>query len=171
MNRPTDIIDPKIAGTLPGLFRERVRRTPEACAYQRFDPEGHCCEKVSWGELPALAARWQAALGREGLHPGDRVAVMLKNGLEWVLFDLAASGLGLVTVPLFVNDRPENFSYILEQTGARLLLIEGIEQWQRIEEVSNRLTAIECMLRLLVFFFPISISGVYQGGVEETRLA
>jgi long-chain acyl-CoA synthetase len=168
MNRPSDIIDPKTAGTLPGLFRERVQRTPGACAYQRFDPEGRCCEKVFWRELPAQAARWQAALRREGLHPGDRVAVMLKNGLEWVLFDLAAIGLGLVTVPLFVNDRPENFSYILEQTGARLLLIEGIEQWQRIEEVSDRLTAIERIVTLQPVCFPNSYSGVYQGGEEET---
>jgi long-chain acyl-CoA synthetase len=149
MNRPSDVIEPKTAGTLPGLFRERLRRTPGACAYQRLDPEGRCCEKVSWKELPSLAARWQAALGREGLQPGDRVAVMLKNGLEWVLFDLAALGLGLVTVPLFVNDRPENFSYILEETGARLLLIEGVEQWQRIEEVSGWLTAIERIVTLL----------------------
>jgi long-chain acyl-CoA synthetase len=95
-----------------------------------------------------LAARWQAALIREKLRPGDRVAVMLKNCLEWVLFDLAALGLGLVTVPLFANDRPANFSYILEQTGARLLLIEGVEQWQRIEEVDGRLPGLDQIVTL-----------------------
>lgn len=158
MSRSTDIIDPETAGTLPGLFRERVRRTPEACAYRRFDPRERCCEKIPWGEMPALAARWQAAFRLEELHPGDRVAVMLKNGLEWVLFDLAAIGLGLVTVPLFVNDRPENFSYILKETGARLLLIEGIEQWQRIEEVSDQLTAIERIVTLQPVCYPNSYS-------------
>jgi long-chain acyl-CoA synthetase len=79
-----------------------------------------------------LAARWQAALRQENLHPGDRVAVMLKNCLEWVLFDLAALGLGLVTVPLFVKDRPENFAFILTETGAASC-DRGIEQWRRIE--------------------------------------
>jgi len=148
MTQTTDIIDPQTAQTLPGLFRERVRRSPQACAYRRFTREERCFREVSWEEVHQLAGRWQAALRREGLEPGDRVAVMLKNCLEWVLFDLAALGLGLVTVPLFVNDRAENFAYILKETGARLLLIEGIEQWQRIEEVGDRLAGIERIVTL-----------------------
>lgn len=149
MTRPTDIIDPETAGTLPGLFRERVRRTPDAIAYRRFTAEEACCTDVSWGEVAAQAARWQTALRREGLQPGDRVGVMLKNCLEWVLFDLAALGLGLVTVPLFANDRPANFSYILEKTGARLLVIEGVEQWQRIEEAGGWIPGIERIVTLV----------------------
>jgi long-chain acyl-CoA synthetase len=71
-----------------------------------------------------------------------------------VLFDLAALGLGLVTVPLFVNDRPENFTHILEQTGARLLLIEGVEQWQRIEQADGRLAGIERIVTLQRVCYP-----------------
>ena len=143
MNGTIDIIDPLTAGTLAGLFRERVRRTPHACAYKRLDAVERCCEEISWIEVQKQASCWQDALRRENLQPGDRVGIMLKNSLEWVLFDLAALGLGLVTVPLFVNDRPENFTYIIEQTGVRLLLIEGIDHWQMLEEVSARLTSIQ----------------------------
>jgi long-chain acyl-CoA synthetase len=139
MNLPVDIITPEEAGTLGGLFRERVRRTPDSCAYRRYDREERCCECTSWAETATLAARWQEALRREGLQQGERVAVMLRNSLEWVLFDLAALGLGLVTVPLYVNDRPDNFAMIIEETGTRLLLIEGVDQWEKIREVSGRL--------------------------------
>lgn len=142
MNRPLDIITPADAGTLAGLFRERVQRTPDGCAYRRVDSSGLCCECTSWSETAHLAGRWQAALRREGLRPGDRVAVMLKNSLEWVLFDLAALGLGLVTVPLYVNDRPDNFAMIIQETEARLLLIEGVEQWERIRQVQGRLDSL-----------------------------
>lgn len=148
MTHPTDIISPDTAKTLPGLFRERVRRTPEACAYRSFTAEEKCCKTFSWGEVAIQAARWQLALRGENLLPGDRVAVMLKNCLEWVLFDQAALGLGLVTVPLYVKDRPENFSFILKETGARLLLIEGLEQWLRIEEVDSRLLDLERIVTL-----------------------
>ena len=142
MNRPLDIIQPETAGTLAGLFRERVRRSPDSCAYRRFDHQGGCCECTSWAETAARAGRWQAALRREGLQPGDRVAVMLRNSLEWVLFDLAALGLGLVTVPLYVNDRAENFALIIEESQSRLLLIEGVEHWERIREVQGRLDSL-----------------------------
>ncbi len=142
MIRPSDVITPEAAGTLAGLFRERVRRTPDGCAYRRFDQQGQCCECSSWAETAILAARWQEAIRREGLQPGDRVAVMLKNSLEWVLFDLAALGLGLVTVPLYVNDRPDNFALIIQETESRILLIEGVDQWERIREVHGRLDSL-----------------------------
>lgn len=185
MNRPTDIITPETAGTLSGLFRERVRRSPDGCAYRRFDSEGHCCACISWGETAALAARWQEAIRREGLQPGDRVAVMVKNGLEWVLFDLAALGLGLVTVPLYVNDRPDNFALIIQETGARMLLIEGVDQWERIREVHGRLDNLvrivsltlactrECDLRLALLsdWLPDSANDYDAGSWRPDALA
>lgn len=146
MNRKSDIITPEAAKTLAGLFSERVRRTPGSCAYRRYDRQERCCECITWAETAALAASWQAAFRREELQPGERVAVMLRNSLEWVLFDLAALGLGLVTVPLFVNDRAENFALIIRESGARLLLIEGVEQWERISEVSGHL---DCLVRIV----------------------
>ncbi len=137
--RATDLISPREVASLPELFLERVRRTPTACAYRRFHFEGSCCAEKSWEEMLVQVSRWQDALRREGLQPGDRVAIMLRNGFEWVAFDLAALGLGLVTVPLFVNDRPDNFAYIIEATESRLLLIDGVEHWQGITTIHSRL--------------------------------
>ena len=142
MNRTSDIISPETAKTIAGLFSERARRTPDSCAYKRFDRQGRCCECITWTGTATMAARWQAAFRQEELQPGERVAVMLRNSLEWVLFDLAALGLGLVTVPLFVNDRAENFAMIIRESGARLLLIEGVDQWERIREVSGDLDSL-----------------------------
>lgn len=147
-----DLIPPGAARTLPALFWERVRRTPSCCAYRRFDRFGRCCQTTRWAETAALAARWQVALKSEGLEAGERVAVMLRNSLEWVLFDLAALGLGLVTVPLYFNDRPESFAYILEQTGTRLLVIEEESQWHAIREVHVRFAE----LRRIVSIKPLA---------------
>ena len=134
MTGKTDIIPAAEAGTLPGLFHERVRRSPEGEAYRRFDGDNRLVP-ITWSQMAQQAARWQAALVREGMRAGDRVALMVQNSPEWVLFDLAALGLGLVTVPLYVNDRPDNCAYILGSTRARLILIAGDEQWQRLREV------------------------------------
>ncbi|MBJ6725323.1 AMP-dependent synthetase/ligase [Geomesophilobacter sediminis] len=142
MSGTLDLISPDVAPTLPALFCERVRRTPDACAYRRFDLGDRCCEEATWAEVSRLAARWQVALRQEGLQPGDRVAVMLRNSLEWVIFDLASMGLGLITVPLFVNDRPDNFTFILGETGAKFLLLDGVEQWERIRRVQDRLVSL-----------------------------
>lgn len=142
MARTLDLIPMESAGTLPAMFGERVRRTPQACAYRRFNLCDRCCQDTTWEETAHLAALWQVGLRRERFKPGDRVAVMLKNSLEWVLFDLAAMGLGLVTVPLFVNDRPENFTFIIEETQAVMLLLEGVDQWERVRGVKHRLPSL-----------------------------
>lgn len=147
--RSMDLITPEQAVTLAGLFVERVRRTPSACAYRRFDRHDRCCADTSWQEAQGLVGRWQQALRGEGLAPGDRVAIMVRNGLDWIGFDLAALGLGLVTVPLYVNDRPENYAHIIEQTDARLLLIEGVEHWEGITAVHHRLGSLKRIVSIL----------------------
>ena len=148
MPRATDIIDPKTAGTIAGLFRERVRRTPHASAYRHFNIEERRFEIMSWNEMFLLAARWQGALERESLRPGDRVAVILRNCPEWVLFDVAALGLGLVTVPLFADDRPANIAHILKESGSRFVLLEEETLWRRIEEEAGLLPEIERIVAL-----------------------
>jgi long-chain acyl-CoA synthetase len=133
------------------MFRERVRRSPSGCAYRRFDRNGRCCETTSWRETERLAARWQAALRREGLRAGDRVAVMLRNSLEWVLFDLASLGLGLVTVPLYFNDRADNLAYIIEQTDSRVLLFDGERRWNGLREAEKRLAKLTRIVSVTPF--------------------
>ncbi|ADJ29113.1 AMP-dependent synthetase/ligase [Nitrosococcus watsonii] len=128
------IISPETAGTLSGLFQERVRRTPNAVAYQHFDTTQKAWQKTTWAEMATEVARWQAALSEEELNPGDRVALMLRNSREWVFFEQAALGLGLVVVPLYINDRPDNARYILKNSEVKLLLIEGYQQWQEIKQ-------------------------------------
>lgn len=134
-------ISPEHVTTLDGLFGERVLRTPNAVAYRYFDDQTNVWLDITWIEMAAEISRWQAALLKEGLQPGDRVAVMLKNSPAWVMFDQAALGLGLVTVPLYTADRPENAAYVLQDSGARLLLIAGAEHWYAIRDsVANALS-------------------------------
>ena len=119
-NQHTDVILPQQARTLAGLFRERVRHSPTSIAYRQFDAATQQWKDTTWAEMEQTVARWQAALRTEGLACGERVAVLLRNCREWVLFDQASLGLGLVVVPLYTEDRPENIAYILQNSGARL---------------------------------------------------
>ncbi len=127
-----NIITPEEAGTLPGLLRERTRRSPEDTGYRFHDGAGW--RDLSWAALTTEAARRQAALAAAGLQPGDRVALMLGNGWQWVAFEQAALGLGLVVVPLYVNDRPDNVAFILRETGSRILLLGEAAQWAELAE-------------------------------------
>ncbi|MCG7958673.1 MAG: AMP-binding protein, partial [Candidatus Thiodiazotropha taylori] len=124
------------------------RRTPEAIGFIQYDLASQQWQKSTWREMAQQVARWQAALKKEALKPGDRVALMMRNCKEWVIFDQAASGLGLVTVPLYTNDRPENIGYILQDAGVRLLLLENDPQWQDLQQIRNRLAGLNRILTM-----------------------
>ncbi len=127
------------AGTLDGLFRERVKRTPDLVAYRDFNRQHGNWRDYTWAQMDHQVARWQAALEKDGLRAGDRVAVMLRNSPEWVMFDQAALGLGLVVVPLYTQDRPDNSAYIVNDAGCKVLLFEDMEQWQSLSGVRDQL--------------------------------
>jgi long-chain acyl-CoA synthetase len=145
-----DLIPALEAATLPGLFLRRCERTPEAEAYRQYDAATASWKSYSWADMRRLAARWQAALAQEHLAPGERVAVLLKNSVEWVCLDQAAQSLGLVVVPLYTSDAPENIAYILGDCGARLLLVGEIGQWRAFAPLRARflqLTRVLCVGR------------------------
>jgi long-chain acyl-CoA synthetase len=136
----SDIISVEEAGTLDGLFRERARRSPGEVAYRDYDRSTGTWRDLTWSQMDARIAQWQAALMRENIPRGERVAIMLRNCPEWVTFEQAALRLGLVVVPLYTADRPENAAYVLEHSGARVLLIEDLAQWQLFSEVREQLS-------------------------------
>lgn len=132
------VIPVESAVTLDGLFRERVIRTPDLVAY-RYHAEGAWREHT-WRDMDGHVARWQAAFQRDGIKSGDRVAIWLRNMPEWVMCDIAALGLGLVVVPLYTQDRPENIAYILGNSGCKAILFEGEEHWKSLSGVREQLS-------------------------------
>ncbi|MBT9567181.1 MAG: long-chain fatty acid--CoA ligase [Thiobacillus sp.] len=137
------------ASTLDGVFRMRVRRTPLAPAYIQFNPVSQSWDTYSWHDIAADVARWQAALRTLNLRPGERVALMLGNCREWVVFDQAAIGLGLVTVPLYTSDRADNIDWVLTHAGCRLLLIGSAHHWGELQSIRPTLEQLDAVLSLV----------------------
>ncbi|MGD8910325.1 MAG: AMP-dependent synthetase/ligase [Chromatiales bacterium] len=142
------------AVTLGGLFRQRVARTADAVGFRQYDRDTQVWQDLTWAQMADQVARWQDAMAEEGLAPGDRVAVMMRNCCEWVMFDQAALALGLVTVPIYADDRGGNVSYILRDSGSRLLVIGGQEEWERIETELQEMPNVQCIVNVR----PISAS-------------
>ncbi|MEA1992353.1 MAG: AMP-dependent synthetase/ligase, partial [Thermodesulfobacteriota bacterium] len=111
-------------------------------------PAGQKWISYTWQEIHIQYSRWQQALAGENLEAGDRVAVVLRNSVEWVCFEQAALSLGLVVVPLCTWDSPENIAYILTDSGTRLLLVGTAQQWEALAEHCAGLPALQDVLCL-----------------------
>ncbi len=137
-----NVITPEVAPTIPLLFYERVKQTPDFVAYREYDVAAQQWHDSSWAEMATEVARWQIALQAEGYQPGDRVGMMVKNSRAWVVFDQAAMGLGLVTVPLYMDDRPGNSAYIINHANIKLLLVQNKKQWKQLLTVGDEMSGL-----------------------------
>nr|APD72095.1 non-ribosomal peptide synthetase 3 [Streptomyces sp.] len=102
---------------LPELFREEVRRTPDATA---LVADG---EEWSYARLLARTEEVAAALRTAGIAAGDRVAVMAERGAPLVAALLGVLEADAAYVPLDPKLPEERLAYMAEDSRARLLLL------------------------------------------------
>jgi long-chain acyl-CoA synthetase len=138
-----DLISPQQAGTLDGLFLQRARRTPDAVAYRHYHRQHKQWYELTWGDMERQVSRWRQALSGEALEAGDRVAILLRNSPEWVMFDQAALSLGLVVVPLYTDDRADAIAYILRDAAVKLLLVQDSGRWNRMVDSVEELPQLQ----------------------------
>ena len=67
------------------------------------------------------------ALAIWGIGQGDRVAILSENRPEWTITDFAAARCGAVTVPIYSTQTAEQTSYILNDSGARVIAVSNEE--------------------------------------------
>ncbi|MBU1639656.1 MAG: long-chain fatty acid--CoA ligase [Proteobacteria bacterium] len=132
------------AATLPGLFLCRWQQTPRAPAYQQYEKQNW--QTLSWEEMAVKISCWQLALQGANIDQGERIALYLHNSVEWVCCEQAALSLRLVTVPLYHLDSPENIAFILQDSGAKVLLVADHQQWLALQPFKDNLAN----LRLIV---------------------
>lgn len=89
-------------------------------------------------------ARWIAlGLYSLGVRQGDRVALLAESCVEWVLADQGCVFAGAVSVPVYPTLTPPQVEYILQDCGARALLVSTRAKLAEIETVVREVSAIE----------------------------
>lgn len=115
---------------------QQWQSTPGKILYRQYVDEAW--RDYDAAAMLALAARWQAGYRAAGLAAGDRVALCLKNGVQWVAADLAAHGLGLVVVPLYVDDNADNMAWCIADSGAKLLIADHLRFLPALRQALDR---------------------------------
>ncbi|HEY0149435.1 MAG TPA: long-chain fatty acid--CoA ligase [Allosphingosinicella sp.] len=78
---------------------------------------------ISWRDAAEQVASLAAALRRIGLNKGDMVMLVSENRPEWCLSDLAIMAAGCVTVPAYVTNTERDHQHILDDSGARAVIV------------------------------------------------
>ncbi len=100
------------------VYRDRVGVVDEPD--QPADPLG----SLTYGEFADLARRQAAKLDELGIGVGDRVAVVSHNASRLMTSFFGVCNWGRVIVPINFRLRPDEVKYIVEHSGARVLLVD-----------------------------------------------
>jgi long-chain acyl-CoA synthetase len=83
--------------------------------------DGRISASVSGRELLEYIARARAFLAAHGLQKGDRVALLANNGIRWAAMDLAIMAEGLIVVPLYARQAPEELVAMMKDCSPSLI--------------------------------------------------
>ncbi len=85
-------------------------------------------EKITYGDILVAADKLAAFLANKGVKKGDKIAFFLRNSPEFIYTIFAASKLGAIVVPINTFLKEDELTYILEDSGASVLVASAIHE-------------------------------------------
>ncbi|MCM3340480.1 non-ribosomal peptide synthase/polyketide synthase [Paenibacillus sp. MER TA 81-3] len=108
--------------TIHQMFEEQVERTPDAVAVM-FEQE-----TLTYRELNERVNRLARTLRAQGVQPDQRVGIMVERSLEMMVGIMAILKAGGAYVPIAPDFPEERIHYMLEDSGAQVLLLQGLSR-------------------------------------------
>jgi long-chain acyl-CoA synthetase len=103
----------------------------------------HAWQSKTWSEYFHDIERVGAGFLSLGVSPKDRVAVMSNTRYEWSLCDYGVMGIHGIVVSIYQNNSGEDVKFILNNSQARVLVIEGSSQWNLWTEIRSECPSVE----------------------------
>ena len=111
----------------------------------RFKHEG-AWQDVSYSELGEIVQEVALGLIDLGIAPGERLWILAGTRPEWSYADLGATSAGIVVVPVYQTNSPEECHWVLSDSGACAVVCEDEEQLAKILAVRDRLPDLRAVI-------------------------
>ena len=141
--------------TLPELFLAAVQNHPRPDLFSFRDESGKYVDVSSEEALRRVSAL-RYGLKSLGVKPGDKVAILSENRIEWALSDLAGLCAGGVTVPIYSTLLSDTIEFILNDCQPAVILVSNEEQAAKIHQIRDRLP----FLKDVVAFDDVALPGI-----------
>ncbi|HEY8810278.1 MAG TPA: AMP-dependent synthetase/ligase [Solirubrobacterales bacterium] len=104
--------------------------------------------KRSFVEVEETVRKLALGLVDLGVAKGDKVSILANTRPEWTYFDFAALSIGATVVPIYQTNSPEECQYVLENSDAKVVVVEDDEQLEKIRAVRDQLPLLEQVVRM-----------------------
>ena len=132
------------------LFQQAKARPADAAYYVRDEGRWMPTNWATYVDEVRQAARALLALGvgRKQSGPAKSsdpcaVCILGFNRPEWAIFDYAAMAVGAAPAGIYTTCSPTEVAYIIGHTESRVVLVENVAQWQKVEKERAKLPKLE----------------------------
>ncbi len=119
--------------TLVEVFKTLVRKHKRSDTLN-FKRDGSW-QSISSDEMLARIRSIAAGLYSIGVRHGDRVAILSESRVEWTLADAGCIFAGAIDVPIYPTLTPPQVQYILNDSGARVLVLANHDKFVELKDV------------------------------------
>jgi long-chain acyl-CoA synthetase len=117
--------------TLAQLFWDGTEKYPRDARF--LQPRNGAYEPVSTQDFLQMVRGVAQALTAFGVRPGDRVALLCYNRVEWAAVDYATQCIRAVLVPLYTTLAESQLQFILTDCEPKVAIAEDLEQLAKIQ--------------------------------------
>jgi long-chain acyl-CoA synthetase len=137
------LVEIPASANLTDVIFERAESEPHTVVLRRKAASGTAWRDVTAAEFGDEVAALAKGLIAAGIEVGDRVGLMSRTRYEWTLADYAIWAAGAVSVPIYETSSAEQVEWMLDDSGARALIMETPDHEEATAEVLGRLPVVE----------------------------
>ncbi|MDE0013696.1 MAG: long-chain fatty acid--CoA ligase [Candidatus Poribacteria bacterium] len=133
--------------TLISIFEASIQQhgSKPALAHK---PKGGTYQDISYTQLGESVDAFSKGLSTLGVQKDDRVALLSENRPEWAITDFGSLKAGAVTVPMFSTLTAAQVSYILKDSGAKIICVSTESQLKKVLSIQDDVPTLENIILL-----------------------
>ncbi|MCX4471042.1 long-chain fatty acid--CoA ligase [Micromonospora sp. NBC_01655] len=118
--------------SIPDMFLKRVAASPDRHAFAHPAPDDSGPVWLTWEQVGHRARAVAAGLHGLGVGQEDPVAILSSTRLDWVIADFGIMCAGGATTTVYPTTEPEDATYIVADSGSRVLFAENPAQAAKV---------------------------------------
>lgn len=130
--------------SLPDMLRQITKKYRDRVAIS-YKKNGQIVN-LTYDEFYKLTLMVSRGLSKLGVKKSDKVAILSETRPMWSLSDFGIMNLGAWVIPIYHTNTPEQISYILNHSQAKIVILSDRSQYLKLLEIRDEIPSVEIVV-------------------------
>ena len=128
---------------LVDLFEESAKKFPDIRFLGTKNPESGKYEWLTRKQIAERVNNLRGALAKLGLTKGDKAGIIINNCVEWFICEQAVHGLGAAFVPMYLQELPKTWKYIVTDAAVKFLFVRDESVFEKVKHLKDEISTLK----------------------------